>query len=1848
MSQHTLHPASGGLRALLLVLVTACAAAQASAAAPDPAAGTRWFIAPFAEVRTAAEKGEAAAQYALGERLLRGRDGKTDLVEAYRWFGSAGSNGVVEAQLRMGMKHERAVGGPRDISEAARWYQLAASQGSEAAQFRLACIHSLNRYAGRLDGNETLRWIGPLAERGHGPAVQLRGVAISVLGATNAPPNQRAAWLRAAAELGAFTEHVRLAEFLARGDPKEAAYWWEVSRRNGATNVSIQVAHAQARLSDAELAEVKVRAQDFKVKTAAIVPLPGLDALHHVDVELQPTGASRAELVRLESAAKTGDAEAQFQLALAHQLAPAFTNHLAALDGSRRSGNSVLLNNDRVPQPHLEAALRWHTAAAKQGHGGAAFCLVWLYSSGAMNTVRIAEAMPWLKVAGEAGHAESAYLYAIRRLEGVGVEQPADPAVMHRSYQEAMQAMHHAAELGWLPAQTNLAERMYSAAGANMQFGNQTRALRMLREAADKGDAGAKDRLLRWFGVSHRGPVKTEPATAVPPAGGSPRLAIVPLVASVQPLAELLTAELSAKPGLIMVERGEIDRVLREQTLGAMNLNALKLGELLNAQGLILLETNALANGVLASVRLVAVGPGVLLSTAEVPLPLTNALDWSRRLTAQFSPWLGKLGVRRDAAVPISLLGVRMATASPDRMEIEQGFSLVFLHRLTHEREVLVLERRRLEQLSRELELGERDESAFWSGSHLVEGSIERNSTNRTHLNVRLRLTPAGGTELDLEVSGAQTNLAALADALTLKLLATLNKQASRAWNPQEEAVKYYEEAVWLGKWGQWRAALEAMESAWALGLRGPVHATLRQEALLGSLQFRELQWHGTVDYPPVLRQPPDAANLEYAERALQAFLSFSRMRSPDELAQSQAWLAKGEAAISKAAQVLGEFYHAPEERRDFGDRLAGLRSTTRETVAFLETITNAVMNLDNLKVNYGRFWFESPDEVIALHRRLMRHPAFPLWRDRFATVPPSPLVAWRPAERPGLKEKWQTYLDSLVNSTNAAEQLEGLLGKLLKPGGVDLSDPPPLETQLAIRRLTDAAWTHREALLAGKLAPHTWQNLREACFSRLKGSFGGMRLAQPEVGEFFKPLDDRMRDYASSLGTAPALEFLRTSKADNQELFLERVTLPNFTGAQAGEILAEVDRYAKRLWPSVFGLEPRIARLRQLTNAQAPPTVSIPPAAGVKGATSASVTPPVVSPVLDTPSPDALRVTNFWLAPELRRPVQSLVQFPLPAGHSIQSRNLDIQDWAWREGRLWVAWRHNISVNLGPDGGGYWRQGCSHVASYSLPDLAGDLSPDSLPPELALPDTTHLHAARFEELFPRVFEVIDGRVYVAGTDGVWEFAKPAWRKLPVEISGRPRMIAAHGRLIISLSDALYSYEPKEGTVTLLVSARRRPALNMLDGTSALRLAVGGPVGTTRLRVAFGNVGAYDYDFESKVWTYLALSGERSRWLSDRLESVRRDGNDVFYSSFLSHDGTNSRLAAFRLPPPPRSGQALSNGIKIPAVPLWQPADGTLSPAGLATGAMSNRLWSIDGLNFQLGATDADTRMQSTNGHHVRLAAWHPELKQPAVVPLWLELPPGALTREAVVRSRSRHSFERLADAAGELLATPLGLVYRHEASPGFWFIAWGEVLPRVESQFAQFALARDARPKPADGDRVNQWLHTYDADGDGKLSAVEFAVLESVEKLDAGTSGGSMFRSRISVADKNRDGSLDHAELDEFDKFLKDPPRYGPGMAFGPPGFRPPGFPGAIGTNGQPMLPGFPGRAGQMLRPGQLPEGPPPPEILERYDKNKNGKMDPDEMQEFLRDRARGTSPRPRTTNAPPVAPVPTVPPKP
>ena len=85
-----------------------------------------------AELLNAAELGDAAAQYELGNMYYTGRDVPWDRHKALQWYKKSADHGYAAAQLTLGIMYSSGdsdSGVPKDDSKAIEWYQKAAEQG---------------------------------------------------------------------------------------------------------------------------------------------------------------------------------------------------------------------------------------------------------------------------------------------------------------------------------------------------------------------------------------------------------------------------------------------------------------------------------------------------------------------------------------------------------------------------------------------------------------------------------------------------------------------------------------------------------------------------------------------------------------------------------------------------------------------------------------------------------------------------------------------------------------------------------------------------------------------------------------------------------------------------------------------------------------------------------------------------------------------------------------------------------------------------------------------------------------------------------------------------------------------------------------------------------------------------------------------------------------------------------------------------------------------------------------------------------------------------------------------------------------------------------------------------------------------------------------------------------------------------------------------------------------------------------------------------------------------------------------------------------------------------------------
>jgi hypothetical protein len=558
-------------------------------------------------------------------------------------------------------------------------------------------------------------------------------------------------------------------------------------------------------------------------------------------------------------------------------------------------------------------------------------------------------------------------------------------------------------------------------------------------------------------------------AAHLPAQSNAPaRLAIIVESSDALPISDILTAELSRNPQITLLERNDIDKVYREQGLSAENRDYLKLGQILGADGLLLLgkiaNTNQPSKGGPGgkklpddlTIRLIAVRPGVLLAGERMSWP-DDVPQWATGFVTHLQPLLPKISVLIQDAIPISIENLRAPVPSPEFQDLEHQLTALTIERLTRQRQFFVLERRKMQLLTSEKSLKGLGDSPFWNGSYLLDGTIDRNGYSQTEVTISGRLVPPkGGAPVEFEITGSRSNLAAVVDQLADKIAQNLKlNSVAVSWNPADEARAYFDEAKWALRWGMSDEAQAASESAWALGKQDLDCALTRIEAYrvdIPQVWSAHVQsfLHGkkvgmSVD------DPPNPEDIDRSLHLLEMYNDFAHTSAEPPKLNSPYYLL-GCDVLDRATGILRHYHFHPDSQKPVSDKLRDLRLLARTIVAwlsqspsvrdtywlggripnqdevyhnfseYLDPVYHKRQNLFDFELQWGSLWQERPEDCLAIYRQLMSNPLFvcihqDFW---FRTADDPRLTAWTPEDRTRLPQVWTNFLADLENSTNA------------------------------------------------------------------------------------------------------------------------------------------------------------------------------------------------------------------------------------------------------------------------------------------------------------------------------------------------------------------------------------------------------------------------------------------------------------------------------------------------------------------------------------------------------------------------------------------------------------------------------------------------------------------------------------------------------------------------------------------------------------------------------------------------------------------------------------------------------------
>lgn len=113
-----------------------------------------------------ANKGDPAAQYALGWLYESGQGVKQNYKTAVIWYKKAALQGNEAAQQVLGGMYARGLGVKQNYKSAVSYYTLAANQGDAISQFQLAKLYQ-EGLGTKKDINKSLHWYHKAADQGH-------------------------------------------------------------------------------------------------------------------------------------------------------------------------------------------------------------------------------------------------------------------------------------------------------------------------------------------------------------------------------------------------------------------------------------------------------------------------------------------------------------------------------------------------------------------------------------------------------------------------------------------------------------------------------------------------------------------------------------------------------------------------------------------------------------------------------------------------------------------------------------------------------------------------------------------------------------------------------------------------------------------------------------------------------------------------------------------------------------------------------------------------------------------------------------------------------------------------------------------------------------------------------------------------------------------------------------------------------------------------------------------------------------------------------------------------------------------------------------------------------------------------------------------------------------------------------------------------------------------------------------------------------------------------------------------------------------------------------------------------
>jgi TPR repeat protein len=1656
----------------------------------------RWTTLSLADVEKAAVAGNASAQYFLGWNYYHGHDVSVDHEAGLKWLQSAADLGVADAQLKLGLIEELGLGRPANLLRAVERYEQAARGGNVVAQHKTWQLYSwLTSISNHNEKANT--WLQVSAEQGYGPSVAAwqmrRKKPVPDAPFTNSIIAEK--WVSAHDDNA--LSQFQLAQSFQGHDQAESYKWLLLANEHGSSTFQAYLKKNQPLYTPEEQAAGKRRAEQFERDFPLIQGIALLE-------EAANQGIADAQyqmgwLLMSDNAKRRDPTTAYKWLLLAarqkHYVARLLLRSKADSYTEEQQSSGRKMAASFQPKPvsaawrHSESLLSFFPVDEIQGgtvinrlegeaSAGSADAQFKLGLFNQHQTIHFLRELPSPEDLAQVPdpNLKSRHERAVKWYEGaISRGHPDAPMYlaglyMNRPAQEQNQSeMQRLLEL----AATKRTEARYQLAGFLERKGNAPLAdvLKYYLLAAENGHHRAKERIeaLRGSTKSGAGMVTNALVSAstikpVPPAGSMTRLGILFQDARLKDAADVLTATLSQEPGVVLLERAQLDKVFAEQALAQYSQrDLLKMGQLLSADGLVWLEAAPAPATNRFFIRTIAVKPGVIVSEHTYPLPLNDLSEWSQIAARQLGNSLAKMRVSVTDAIPLSVLNLRAALTAPGYREKEAQLTWLLTRQLVLQPELFVLERTKLEKLTKETQLGT-NETAFWSGSYTLEGVIDGDQVEAGLTVIDIRLVSPKTEPKKFRVTGASTNLPSLVEQITTNIMAALaiRRQQSVTLNPLEEAAAYYDEAKWALRWGLYTEAQQASEASWALGLRRPDLNLLRIKSYMtpGILHWLSIRHDPDGPIPP---PPVNQEGLNNILRACEVMLADLRLHPTGSALDPQV-MDIAEGVLLHASQILWRNGSSTKDLPEQGEALAQMRQYALEIADLLGATPDGWKVqprncLARMTLNYAGVWekdFAGTKKRLealidrGIFNEIIANPQYG-YDDRICPF------SWQPGEKAKAPQLFARWIDGLMRENG---HLRPLVPFYYRVG----SSTGDYEFEDYFLPLIAFLEKNRPALVADQISLAPWEKAAEHLRRNSDRSHVLTRLKREEFAQaepWIRAALQERQEFIKHRNATPKVEALMAAlqagikdKKENSAAWFSLAYNVELNRERAEKLALLLTEYEAKA-----GTQGTADLRRKINQVLAPSAAVAPPSAPVIAIPA--------TPVIRKPK-EVFHQTNLlteiaahMLLPDKFNPAGK--QEWIMIGYEVADEHI------WFE----LAVRHPLTRSL-------FKISLASLESLSVP----------YPQEAALPHHGPLPGKAILWHEGKLHVLSGNKVFVLDGDA------KAWTDTGVEVPPESRLFSIAGRMLAVTPTSILQVDLERRNVGILASTRRRPAVNPLDSLSTwgtLQLFTGPD------DMLCTQIGAklYLYDWKSLAWAerdglpnFMRLNyGYHNQALVFLEQSQYLTALNLkeFRSEVLVHlIGENSTPSmGFGRPkgrwdfPKEMYGSLRGTGFHVgPGTLHWRP----------------DSLWMLLAFShWPFTSSAREDRFEQVQAETPYLMVYHSFDKKPVIFPLQLPAPKGwpGTSQYKITMVAGFDSTSVLTDKHLVLISAETGVI---------WVLPKRQLDPYFQSQSRSAGDVSAKRFKQLE-QRAAQWRVMHDADQDGKLSAMEMRSMTNNPK---------------------------------------------------------------------------------------------------------------------------------------------------